>query len=82
MIEQGRLINSAYYAGKLRRIRQEIAIKRRGKLNRAVLLLYDNAHAHTSQVVMTAATECGFELLLHPQYSPDMTFLTSICSQN
>ena len=25
-----------------------------------------------SQVVMTAATECGFEILPHPPYSPDM----------
>ena len=27
--------------------------------------------SHTSQVAMTAATECGFEIL-HPPYSPDM----------
>ena len=56
----------------LYRLRQEIARKRRGKLNREVLLLQDNAPAHTSQVAMTAATECGFEILLHPPYSPDM----------
>ena len=30
------------------------------------------APANTSQVVMTAATECGFEILPHPPYSPDM----------
>ena len=28
--------------------------------------------AHTSHVAMTAATECGFEILPHPPYSPDM----------
>ena len=28
--------------------------------------------AHTSQVAMTATTECGFEILPHPTYSPDM----------
>ena len=32
----------------------------------------DNAPAHTSQVAMTAATECEFEVLPHPPYSPDM----------
>ena len=37
-----------------------------------VLLLHDNAPVHTSQVAMTAATECGFEILPHPSYSPDM----------
>ena len=31
--EQGRTINGAYYAAELRRLRQEIARKRRGKLN-------------------------------------------------
>ena len=28
---------------------------------------------------MTAATECGFEILPYPPYSPDMALLTSIC---
>ena len=44
----------------------------RGKLTRGVLLLQYNALAHTSQVAMTAATECGFEILPHPPYYPDM----------
>ena len=71
-LEQGRTINGAYYAAELRRLRHEISRKRRGKLNRSVLLLQDNAPAHTSQVAMIAATECGFEVLPHPPYSPDM----------
>ena len=54
------MINGAYYAGKLRRLRHEIARKRRGKLIHCVLFLQDNAPANTSQVAMTAATECGF----------------------
>ena len=71
-LEQGRTINGAYYASKLKRPRQENARKRRGKLTCGVLLLQDNAPAHMSQVAMTAATECGFKILLHPPYSPDM----------
>ena len=71
-LEEGRTINGAYYAEELRRLRQEIVRKRRGKLTRGVLLLQDNAPAHTSQVVMAAATECGFEVLPHPPYSPDL----------
>ena len=43
----------------------------RGKLTRGVLLLQDNAPVNTSQVAMTAATECGFEIIPHPSYSPD-----------
>ena len=71
-LEQGRTINGAYYAAELRRLRQEIAKQRREKLTRGVLLLQDNAFAYTSQVTMTAATECGFEVLPHPSYSPDV----------
>ena len=57
-LQQGRTIHGACYAAELRRLRQEIARKRRGKWTRSVLLLQDNVPAHTSQVVMTAATEC------------------------
>ena len=47
-LEQGRTINGAYYAAELRWLLQEIAGKRRGKLTRGVLVLQDNALAHTS----------------------------------
>ena len=71
-LEQGRSINGAYYAAEMRRLRQEIARKRRGKLTRCVLLLQNNVPAHSSQVAMTAATECGFKVIPRPPYSPDM----------
>ena len=32
----------------------------------------DNAPDHTFQVAMTAATECGYKILPHTTYSPDM----------
>ena len=67
-LEQGRTINDAYHASEIRRLNQEIARTRRGKLTLGVLLLQDNAPA----VAMTAATVCGFEILPHPPYSPDM----------
>ena len=44
-------------------------LQERGKVN---WLLQDNAPVHTSQVAMTAATECGFEILPRPSHSPDM----------
>ena len=71
-LEHCRTINGAYYAAENSRLRQEIARNRRGKLTRGVLLLQDIVPAHTSQVAMTAATECGFEVLPHPSYSSDM----------
>ena len=66
------MINGVYYVGELRRLRQEIARERRVKLIRCVLLLQDNAPAHTLQAPMTAATECGFKILPYLPYSPDM----------
>ena len=71
-LEQGRTINGTYYAAELVRCARILQKKRRGKLTGCVLLLQDNAPAHTSQVAMTAATECGFEVLPHAPYSPDM----------
>ena len=67
-LELGRTINGAYYAGELRRLRQEITRKKRGKLTRSVLLLQDNIPAHTSQVDITTATEGGFEILPQRSY--------------
>jgi histone-lysine N-methyltransferase SETMAR len=64
--------NSTFFADEIRRLRLENVSKRRGKLTQGVLLLHDNARAHTFQVSMAAATDCGFEILLHPPYSPDL----------
>ena len=71
-LEQGRTINGAYYAGELRRLCQENARNRRAKLTRCVRFLQDNTPPHKPQVLMTAATECGFEILPHPAYFSDM----------
>ena len=51
-LEQGPTINSAYHASELWRLRQDIARQRQRKLTRGVLLLQDNAPAHTSQVAI------------------------------
>ena len=73
-LEEGRKIYGAYY--------QEIVKKRRGMLTRGVLLLQDNAPAHTSQVAMAAATKCSFEVLPHPPYSPELTPLDFYVSKS
>ena len=69
---QSGTINCAYIAGKWRQLCQEISRKWRGKLTRGV------APAHTSQIAITATTECGFEILPHPPYSSDMA-LSDCC---
>lgn len=38
-----------------------------------MLLLHDNASPHESQVAVTTEPKCGFQLLSHPDCSPDLT---------
>jgi len=65
-------INGQYYAALMDRLRQSIKDKRHGKLAKGVLLLHDNAPAHTARVAQAAIQNCGFEQLRHPPYSPDL----------
>jgi hypothetical protein len=76
-LEQGRTINGRYYAGELRRLRQEISQKVGQTVSRR-LLLHDNLPAHTSQCAMAAATDCGFEILPLPLYSLNLAPLTFV----
>ena len=69
---KGKTINGKYYADLLVKLREAIVQKRRGKLSKVPLLLHDNASVHTAQVAVSSATNCGFEILEHPAYSPDL----------
>lgn len=71
-LPHGTTMNGEYYASLLKRVRQSVKDKRRGKLRRGVLVQQDNAPVHTSQIAMHAVKECGFEVLPHPPYSPDL----------
>ena len=71
-LQKGKIINEEYYATLLRELRQAIKSKRPGKLTKGVLLHQDNAAAHKSLVAMSAVHDCGFELIYHPLYSPDL----------
>ncbi|XP_048251006.1 histone-lysine N-methyltransferase SETMAR-like [Haliotis rufescens] len=71
-LPHGTTMNGEYYARLLKQVRQSIKVKRRGKIRRGILLHQDNAPVHTSHVEMTAVQECGYELLPHPPYSPDL----------
>ena len=68
----GTTMNGKYYANLLKQVRQSIKEKRRGKIRRGIMLHQDNAPVHTSRVAMDAVRECGYELLPHPPYSPDL----------
>ncbi|XP_076029793.1 histone-lysine N-methyltransferase SETMAR-like [Oratosquilla oratoria] len=71
-LAKGTTITGAYYASLLRKLRETIKIKRRGKISKGVLLLQDNTPVHNSHVARSEARACGYEILLHPSYSPDL----------
>ena len=56
-------LTGPYYVDELRKLSEALKNQHRGKLRRGVLLLHDNAPAHTSTVATSAAAECGNELL-------------------
>ena len=69
----GQTINGEYYASNLRQLKETSKSKRREKLRVGVLLLLqDNDPDHTAQVAIAEAERCGFELLPHARYLPDL----------
>jgi len=69
-LEKGK--KGVYYAVLIRKLREVIKEKRWGKLTQGELLHHDYAPAHTSHVATTTIHDCGFKLLSHPLYSPDL----------
>ena len=47
-------------------------IKRRRKPTEGVLFHQDNALVHKSVIAVAAIHDCGFKLIEHPPYSPDL----------
>jgi len=70
--KMGESLTGEVHASQLHELRKIIKTKRRGKLTNGVLLLQDNAPSHRSHVAMDAAKDCGFKILPHPAYSPDL----------
>ena len=71
-LQKGQSINGTYYASLLTQLREKIKIKRRRKLIKGVLFHQDNAPIHKSVIAMAAIHDCGFKLIEHPPYSPDL----------
>ena len=71
-LAKGETVTSEYYVRLLHKLRAEIKSKRRGKLQKTVLFLQDNAPVHKAARSLAAIRENGFEVLEHPPYSPDL----------
>ena len=71
-LQKGRTINGAYYANLPKQLRKAIQAKRPGKWTKGVLFHQKDVPSHNSVVAMAAVHDCGFTLLDHPLYSPDL----------
>jgi histone-lysine N-methyltransferase SETMAR len=72
-LEARATINAEYYANLLQNdLHNALRRKRPGKLSKIPLLLHDNARPHTAKRTMETIETLGWQLLLHPAYSPDL----------
>ena len=70
-LDKGRTITGIHYAALLDQLVDEIR-KKRPHLKK-ILFYDDNAPSHTSNIAQAKKHELGFESLLHPPYSPDLS---------
>lgn len=72
-LERNHTITGQHYSDQLEeQLHPSIRSKRRGLLSKGVLLQHDNARAHTANVTSSTITKLGWEVLVHPPYSPDL----------
>jgi hypothetical protein len=71
-------MNSQYYSELIRDVRK----RRRKSPSIPLWLLHDNAPIHTSNLSTTTTTECGFQLVAHPQIWLPVTLCCSATSSN
>ena len=69
---QGTTVNSENYCELLNVVKEDIRNKRKGLQTRGVVFHQDNARPHTAARTMAKIEELGWELLVHPSYSPDL----------
>ena len=71
-LPKGQTINADYYSSLLVLVKNILKEKRRGKVNKKVLFLHDDAPAHGAFVTQKKLACLGFQCLDHPPYSPDL----------
>ena len=71
-LAKGSTITGTYFVSLLKKLQNAIKTERRGMLTKGFRLLQHNAPVHNSFVVQTEARSCGYEVIPHPPYSPDL----------
>ena len=73
LFEPGQTINLTFYCQELMQLKQTIQKRGLELINRkGVVFHHDNARPHTSLVTRLKLKELGWEVLMHPPYSPDL----------
>ncbi|GFU19514.1 histone-lysine N-methyltransferase SETMAR [Trichonephila clavipes] len=72
LLPDGRTLNSDIYCQQLNRLKLAMDQKWPELANRRGVFHQDNAMAHTSVVSHQKLWELGWEVLMHPPYSPDL----------
>ena len=73
MLPHDLTINLKLYCSQLDRLQEAIKEKRPELINRkGVVFHHDNARSHTSLMTRQKLGELGWEVLMHPSYSPDL----------
>lgn len=73
LLEPGQTVDSVFYCDQLERLNQAMKKIRPGLVNRkGVVFHHDNARPHTSIMTRNKLKELGWEVLMHPAYSPDL----------
>lgn len=72
-LAEGTTITRMYYASLLQKLREVIKTERCGMLTKGIHLLQDNAPVHNAHVAQMKAWSCGYEILPHSPYPPDLT---------
>ncbi len=73
LLPYGQTLNSDLYCQQLDRLNAALMQKRPSLINRGRIVFHqDNARPHTSLVTRQKLRELGWEVLLHPPYSPDL----------
>lgn len=71
-VPNGQTINSEYYCAQLNRVQQKIRSPGlAAHFRRGVVFQQDNARPHVANATLQKIEQLGWELLIHPPYSPD-----------
>ncbi|KFM80042.1 Histone-lysine N-methyltransferase SETMAR, partial [Stegodyphus mimosarum] len=71
-MQPGTTINADSYCETLRRLRRAIQNKRRGMLTSGIVLIHDNARAHSARVTQRLLQQFQWDIFEHPPYTPDL----------